>query len=154
MIDSGVASTALGRTISFKIRLNAYTALVNSVVGVPGHDRQSVRAGGGVDTAGDNAGLAGSRREIEHVGAVQISPDEFYGCVALKAGGKTQVLRDHRAGSWRADAYTYASDRAAKRQIASDAEVFLRLIEPAKVVPGVDDQMMRAVGDAALKQVE
>ena len=48
LIDAGVACTSLGRTVSFVIRLYAYAALVNSVVGVPGDHRKGMRAGRGI----------------------------------------------------------------------------------------------------------
>ncbi len=51
-----------------------------------------------------------------------------------------------------ADANADAGDRAGKGQVSSDAEIFSCLIEPAKAVPGIDNEVMRAIRDAALKQ--
>src|SRR5258707_5895977 len=102
----------------------------------------------------DNTVLARRGREVEDISTVQIHPDKFYGGIALESGGEAHVLRDDGTGCRRTDAYAYASDRAGKRQVPRHAEIFLRLVEPAKVVPGIDDQMMRAVRHAAFKQIE
>ena len=102
----------------------------------------------------NNTGLAGSRREIKNISAVQKSADGLYGRIALESGGEAQIIGNHRARSRGADPHAHAGDRAAKRQISRDSEVFLRLIETAKVVPGIDHQMVRAVGNAALKKAD
>ncbi len=49
-------------------------------------------ARGGIQAGGDNAGLAGSGREIKNIGAVQKRTDGLYGCIALESGREAQIL--------------------------------------------------------------
>jgi len=152
-IDGRCADIPSRFTASVIEGLEIRAAFVTVTGGVPGHYCERMRAGGCGRSLANDLILALVHDEVGDKGAAGISAHASDPGCSLEPDGHGQVLGNHFSGGGRADAHADGGSGAIG-QIAGDAEVFAGLVDAAKVICGLDDEVVRTVGDAALKEID